>query len=605
MKYPYLFFLLLPGVAFAQSTFVLPVSDVSYRADMVMTPAGDRVLFGEVFLADTTSVDLDPGPGVTRLAYPKKKAGYAAYLASYAPDGKRNFSFLIGDAERSDAFVQAYYVDTDAEGNIYVQGTFHGSADFDPSAAVYRLSSPDPDTDRTFVASYTAAGELRFALDLPYYAAPKYELVDYRLFATDGAGNSYLVVYNTPDHDYDPGPGELRPDGNSAIILSYDRDGNYRFGFRTIRSPYVLGASSSGDFYVLGTFQPQDEGRDLDPTEGKEYYVDGTADSTRCLLIAYASDQTVNFAHAFPGVHPYPDFIDGDAAGNVYLTGSIFATTEVAPGPETHYLEVPVDYGDPDLFLAKYSRKGTLLRAVLLEDRDPADAFEYFYDHRLLDDGTLYLSGFLGGKNVDFDPSPTAETVLSGNDDYRYRTFVAGYDADLNLNFAHALAGTEGEENSRYRPAMHLAAGGRGDCRGYGLLGTVRLPLAGGFGPVPGAEQPVVHNPGKDSLGLLLTLTTDPGCGAVTRVRENLPVTAAPRIAPNPSATGHFRVYLETAAPVPYRVTDVSGRAVATGTLTPAADGVMTVDLGRVPPGIYAAEFLLEGAPATARLVVR
>ena len=604
MKYRYLVLLLLPLSAAAQS-FVLPMSDASHRTDMALTPTGDRIVFGEVTLADTTTVDFDPGPGVSRLDYPRKNAGHAAYLASYAPDGRLNFSFLIGDPERSNAFVQAYYMDTDAEGNIYVQGSFLGSADFDPSADVYRLGSPEQGTDRTFIASYTPAGELRFALALPYYTAPKYELVDYRLFATDGDGNSYLVVFNNPDHDYDPGPGELRPDGNSALILSYDRDGNYRFGFRTIRSPYILGVSGGGDFYVVGTFQPQDEGRDLDPTREREYYVDGNADSTRCLLVAYGKDRTVNFAHAFPGVHPYPDFIDGDAEGNVYLTGSLFAPTDFAPGPKTHYLEVPVDYGDPDLFIAKYSRKGKLLRAVLLEDRAPADAFEYFYDHQLLDDGTLYLSGFLGGKNVDFDPSPDAETILSGGEDYRYRTFVAGYDADLNLDFAYTIAGTEAEDHSKYRPSMHLAAGTWGNCRGYGVMGTVHLPLPEAFGPLPDGQRPVLHNPGSDPLGMLLTLSVNPGCTITTRVAAPTVPEAAVRVAPNPSATGHFRVYLDASGPAPYRVSDLSGRVVATGSLMPAADGTSTLDLGRVRPGVYFGQFMVDGTPVGARLLVQ
>ena len=610
---PYLL-LILPCLLGAQSGFVLPQTANSRNLDLAVSPLGDRIVIGEVFYRGEPSIDLDPGTEEYRFPALGDNAGFGTFVASYSPAGELNFAFPISDPEQAYNNVQAFFVDTDADGNIYVQGQYYGQADFDPSEEVYRLSAAAANQDRNFIASYSSTGELRFAIDMPEHNPGKSDLVNYRQFGVDDAGNSYATLYVTEAFDYDNGNGEFIPEKGRSVIVSYDSEGRFRFGFPTLRSPHILGVAPTGEFYAAGTFNAQDVGFDLDPGEGT-FAPAYTVDSIRTVLLAFNREGNLNFGHGFAGAALFPDFVGGDKEGNVYLTGTIFPDTlDVAPGQATHLLGAPADKGmQPDIFVIKYTAAGEVVRALALEDRGEFPAFDYLFDHALTDDGELYLSGFISDGTVDFDPGDDGEVLVEGAGDELQRSFVAAYDADLNLKFAYSIAGTDDDASEPAGPLLQIAP--TSDCGDYALLGNVRLPQTIDYGTGEASYVPQPAAPTEDSLGLLLLTayapgnsTVDASCSPLSAVPDRRTVEMDLRAVPNPSGDGRFTVELPYVGDrdITYRVTDLAGRTVLSGRTTSGAGalGGMPIDLSGRNPGVYFLRVATGDFRSTTRLVV-
>ena len=77
-----------------------------------------------------------------------------------APASAYNFALRAGAA--GDDVGQS--IATDASGNVYVAGSFHGTVDFDPGPGVYNLTSAGGSD--AFVAKYTPSGALLWARDM-------------------------------------------------------------------------------------------------------------------------------------------------------------------------------------------------------------------------------------------------------------------------------------------------------------------------------------------------------------------------------------------------------------------------------------------------------
>ena len=116
---------------------------------LTVDPQGNVTLTGRF----KKTVDFDPGDGVAELT----AIGADAFVASYDSAGAFRYAFSFGGGSEADA---GYDVASDRDGNVYVTGTFQGTADFDPGDGIAALSSIGTDA---FVASYTSGGAYRFA----------------------------------------------------------------------------------------------------------------------------------------------------------------------------------------------------------------------------------------------------------------------------------------------------------------------------------------------------------------------------------------------------------------------------------------------------------
>ncbi len=120
-------------------------------SQLVVSPAGNVYVTGTF----QGTYDFDNGPGVVELtsatpgSYVLKydSAGTLTWAKQYSSSGSINTGHSGGDA-----------MEIDSNENLYVSGTFLGTADLDPGSGVFTVASPG--VNKAFVTKLTSAGNL-------------------------------------------------------------------------------------------------------------------------------------------------------------------------------------------------------------------------------------------------------------------------------------------------------------------------------------------------------------------------------------------------------------------------------------------------------------
>ena len=97
--------------------------------DVFVDGAGNVIVTGKF----SSTTDFDPGPGVTSLT----PSSADLYVAKFDPAGNFIWAKEIGGQNSDDS----YGVTSDANGNVYVAGSFNGAIDVDPGPGVTTLNS--------------------------------------------------------------------------------------------------------------------------------------------------------------------------------------------------------------------------------------------------------------------------------------------------------------------------------------------------------------------------------------------------------------------------------------------------------------------------------
>lgn len=171
--------------------------NTSYAISIAIDGSGSVIVGGDF----RGTVDFNPGSGTSYLTQPN--GGFIAKLNTSG--GLVWAKQLQGD---SDLFV--YGLDTDAAGNIYASGTFHGTADFNHSSAVVSRTSAGQ-TD-LFVLRLRATGNLAWA---ETFGGTGYDV--FQGLAVTTAGDILVGGHYTDPFDVNPDPfaTELLPGGTA------------------------------------------------------------------------------------------------------------------------------------------------------------------------------------------------------------------------------------------------------------------------------------------------------------------------------------------------------------------------------------------------------
>ena len=130
----------------------------------------------------------------------------------------------------------------------------------------------------------------------------------------------------------------------------------------------------------------------------------------------------------------YADYIDRDAAGNIYVAGRFSSTCDMDPGPGTFNLTA---VGSSDIYVAKYTSGGAFIWAFRIGDAGSERSNSLDVDAS----GNIYLTGIFS-TTVDFDPgSGTATLISAGSNDI----FIAKYDSAGNYTWALGLGGVSSD----------------------------------------------------------------------------------------------------------------------------------------------------------------
>ncbi|TRX04688.1 T9SS type A sorting domain-containing protein [Flavobacterium gawalongense] len=318
-------------------------------------------------------------------------------------------------------------ISTDAAGNVYINGYFQGTADFDPNAGIFNLTSAG--VQDIFVTKLDVAGNLVWAKAMGGTASDFGNGI-----STDAAGNVYTTGYFAGTVDFDPNAGvsNLTSAGVQDIFVSkLDTTGNLvwakAMGGIASDAGYGITTDAAGNVYTTGYFTGT---VDFDPNAG----VSSLTSAGGQDIFVSKLDATGNlvWAKAMGGINTDIGYgISSDAAGNVYTTGYFTGTVDFDPNAGVSSL---TSAGGQDIFVSKLDATGNLVWAKAMGGTSSDIGYGISTDAV----GNVYTTGYFQG-TVDFDPNAGVSNLTSAG---FADVFVTKLDATGNLVWAKAMGST-------------------------------------------------------------------------------------------------------------------------------------------------------------------
>ena len=324
------------------------------------------------------SVDYSIAPGwQTMIAQP----GLADLLfAKYSSTGNLVWAKQLGGPS-SDAAVD---IAIDHSNNIYLTGTFFGTADYDPG--------PGFDT-----LTYTTAGPCSFQ--------------------TPCTPDIFIAKYDTSGHHiWAKQAGSINNDNPRNIVC--DANGNvYLSGIFVFNITFGMGAANADTLTSIGT----------NDAFVAKYLPNG--DFVWAKQLGGAASMSISD-------------LQFDHQGNFVITGGFQGATDFDWGPDTTSLTAIV--GNSSIYFAKYDSSAHFIFAKKMDQPTPsgqdngnAVAFDAV--------DNIYLTGKFYGQNCDFDPS-AASVLLSSANSNNYELFLGKYSPNGDYIWADRVGDSGSDE---------------------------------------------------------------------------------------------------------------------------------------------------------------
>jgi CHU_C Type IX secretion signal domain/IPT/TIG domain len=343
------------------------------------------------------TADFDPGPGVFNLTSAGQRDIFVSKL-----DANGNFVWakVMGGTDYDDA----YTITIDAFGNVFTYGLFRGTADFDPGAGTFNLTS----AGCYFISKLDNNGNFIFAKAIQAPNASTYSQC--KLMVTDPSGNIYVAGDFGGTGDFDPGPGvfNMTANGTDVFVSKLDNNGNLIWaklltGINNQISKSI-GLDAAGNVYTAGILGFT---MDFDPGPG----VFNLTSLQNDVFISKL-DTDGNFVWAKQMTVPnnsdrdFPDAITIDGSGNIYALGLFSGTVDFDPGPGVVNLTAVAPYDD--IFVSKWDPNGNFLWAATTGGDTNSQGSSIATDAA----GNVYTLGRFSG-TVDFDPGASVFNLTS------------------------------------------------------------------------------------------------------------------------------------------------------------------------------------------------
>ena len=369
-----------------------------YGKSIAVDASGNVYTTGSFF----GTVDFDPGAGTFNLT--------TTYNDVFIQklDASGNFLWAKSFGGTGNNIDSGNSIAVDASGNVYTTGYFEGTADFDPGAGTFNLSSAGGQD--VFVQKLDASGNFLWAK--AFGGGNNYD--DYGLsIAVDTSGNVYTTgsFYLTVDFDPEAGTFNLTSVGGRDIFIQkLDASGNFlwakAFGGNNDEYGNSMKVDASGNIFTTGSFWGT---VDFDPGAGA---LNLTSAGNRDIFIQKL-DTSGDFiwAKAFGSNNDDRGFyITVDTSGNVYTTGQFEGTTDFDPGAGTLNL---TSAGNRDIFIQKLDASGDFLWAKAFGSSNDDRGYCITVDAS----ENVYTTGMFEG-TADFDPGAgTFNLTSTGNSD--------------------------------------------------------------------------------------------------------------------------------------------------------------------------------------------
>jgi hypothetical protein len=409
----------------------------------------------------TGTVDFNPGVGVANLT--SSSQNYDTYIQKLDANG--NFVSAISLA--GNGYTSGQAIETDANGNVYIVGSFDSPVDFDPGATVNSIS-PLGNQDafilklnssgmfqwvKTFgSANFVSCSALSLAIDnnndiilsgffadvVDFNPGPAVNALgatgfaDQFILKLNSAGNfvwakaflgsDYINPYQlTTDannnifssgtfygtYDFDPGIGQTNLSASQTddiYITKLNSNGDFiwakKLGNNNYENVEGLVTDQAGNTYITATFI---DTLDTDPGAN---IVNLITQNDAILILKLNSSGNFVWSKKIDGNgYTYPENIDINNQGHIYLTGYFDGVADFDPGNSVYNL---TSAGDYDIFISKYDENGNFILAKNIGDISADGGF----DMKVATNGSIYVTGLFGG-TVDFNPGPATNNLTS------------------------------------------------------------------------------------------------------------------------------------------------------------------------------------------------
>lgn len=444
---------------------------------------------------------------------------------------------IIGDND-----IAPSSVETDANGNIIIGGTFEGTADFDPGTAVFNMTSSED--WNVFILKLNPQGQFLWAKQI------KGGFSRLECMAVDKKGDIFFTgYYGYEDIDFDPGAGNynMKEEGGGDIyVAKISTDGLFQWAVSMGNEVSDHGASitidNDGNVLTTGWFQ---NSVDFDPGPGVFNLTSWGAD---CFILKLTTSGTFLWAKMIYGYAPIEgETIKTDAANNIYISGNfekyetdfdpssgVFNMTPyknkatfllklnkdgdfkwaIQPGGTSNSgnfgLKRPMaidsngniflaysfsdtenfypndikqsltSFGEDDLFIEKIDSTGKFIWVKQIGGGQSENLFDIHADQS----DNIYITGFFSG-DVDFDPGEKNYTMSAGGK-WDKSIFVAKY--NNNGTFVWAYNASKNGDTYPHGTGIDLATDASGNTIAVGML-------QGSFDFNPGKSPVILTSP--------------------------------------------------------------------------------------------------------------
>ena len=369
------------------------------------------------------SADFDPGVG----SFDLTSAGSSDVFVSKL-DASGNF--LWAKAMGGIGGEEGNSIATDEAGNVYITGYYNGTADFDPSAGTFNLTSAGEGD--VFVVKIDASGNFLWAKTIGGSGN------DWGIsIAIDPIGSVYFTGHFTGTADFDPGEGifNLTSAGNTDIFVSkLDSNGNFLWakamGGTGSDIGFSIAVDGMGNVYTTGFFSAT-----ADFHHGAGIFNLTSAGGNDIFISKLDSIGNFLWAKAIGGTGgDRGNAIAIDGLGNVYTTGYFSSTADFAPGAGIFTL---TSAGNTDIFISKLDSMGNFLWAKAMGGMS-GDGGNSIATNGA---GNVFVTGYFK-EITDFDPgSATFNLTSAGGNDI----FITELDSSGNFLWAGAIGGADND----------------------------------------------------------------------------------------------------------------------------------------------------------------
>lgn len=357
---------------------------------------------GNIYLAGIFAGTVDFDPSATVFALTSVGGTQEdAFFVKLDPSGNFIWAKQIGGSSAD----YSYSMVADASGNVYSTGSFQGTADFDPSASTYTLTST---SQQPFILKLNTVGNFVWAKTFNNITGTG---CIGEGITIDVSGNVYTTGYFDGSVDFDPSAVTstltASPGASDVFISKLDNSGNHIWAKSFSGSSFTEGTSiavdGGGNVYTTGIF-----GNTVDFDPGALTFNLTSGGIRNVFISKLNSSGNFVWAKKIGGTSSddrgYSIVLDGTT--NVYVAGSFNGTVDFDPGAST--FNITSLSADNDIYVTKLDGSGNFMWAKAMQGTLDDKAWAVALDNN----GSVYLTGSFNG-TVDFDPNVTTYTLTN------------------------------------------------------------------------------------------------------------------------------------------------------------------------------------------------